>query len=197
MEETNQLLREILAELKKMNEKKEVARAKRASVQEGRFSEFWDRYPRAKTGKLAAEKAYEKALTITTHDNIMAGVDRYARKLKREPVETSLIPHASTWLNAGRYDDEDENERKAENKMAKAVQTNENIKAHDDEFEKTRKAMIEWTENKKRELGPEKVNELKIEAYRNNKEKIDALPSTGNQYLNMLIREKYACPFRV
>lgn len=196
MEETNQLLREILAELRKMNEKKEVSRAKRASVQGGRFLEFWDRYPRAKTGKLAAEKAYEKSITITTHDNIMSGVDRYARKLKREPVETSLIPHASTWLNAGRYDDEDENEKKAKNKIANAVRTQENLKSHD-ELDKKRLDMIEWTENKKKELGQEAVNTLKIEAYRNNKEKIDTIPSLGNQYLNMLIREKYDCPFCV
>ena len=96
MDETNALLREILQELKKLTAKQDATRAKRAAVQAGRFPEFWESYPRAKAGKLAAEKAYEKAVGVDNHDTIMAGVERFARELKKSPRDTSLIPHAAT-----------------------------------------------------------------------------------------------------
>ena len=66
------------------------------------FSEFWAKYPR-RVSKLAAMKAYEKALKLATHAEIMGGLELYLGHL---PRETQFIPHASTWLNAGRWMDE-------------------------------------------------------------------------------------------
>lgn len=66
------------------------------------FNAFWSRYPR-KVGKLAAMKAYEKALKMATHEQIMAGVELYRQHM---PSEMQYVPHASSWLNAGRWMDE-------------------------------------------------------------------------------------------
>lgn len=67
------------------------------------FDQFWAQYPR-KVGKLAGKKAFDKAMKLTTLENILQGV----ALLKRETAgkETTFIPHPATWLNDGRWDDE-------------------------------------------------------------------------------------------
>ena len=71
----------------------------------GGFGEFWARYPR-KVAKGAARKAYAKALKLTTHDEIMFGLSQQIEMF--EVKEKAFIPHASTWLNAERWEDEPE-----------------------------------------------------------------------------------------
>lgn len=71
------------------------------------FDAFWAAYPR-KEGKLAAKKAYAKALTLTTHERIL-----YAVKAYSERVNPNYIAHPTTWLNQGRWDDEPIIEAKA------------------------------------------------------------------------------------
>ena len=70
------------------------------------FDRFWEAYPN-KTGKLAAEKAYVRAIgNIGGHDPpavLLAGVER--AKVSREWSE-GYIPHPTTWLNQGRWEDE-------------------------------------------------------------------------------------------
>jgi hypothetical protein len=66
------------------------------------FDEFWAEYPRH-VGKLAAQRAYEKARKHATPDAILAGLLAFKRCL---PREERFIPHASTWLNGGRWMDE-------------------------------------------------------------------------------------------
>lgn len=66
------------------------------------FNSFYAAYPR-KVGKLDAMRAYAKARRIASHDEIMAGVENYKRHL---PDEARFIPHASTFLNQGRWMDE-------------------------------------------------------------------------------------------
>ena len=66
------------------------------------FGEFWKVYPR-KVEKIAAQKAFEKALQIVTADVIIDGARRYANDPNRVDAYTA---HPSTWLNAGRWDDE-------------------------------------------------------------------------------------------
>lgn len=66
------------------------------------FEAFWQRYPR-KVGKLAALKAYQKALTVAMPDEILAGLEEYRKHL---PDDVQFIAHASSWLNAGRWMDD-------------------------------------------------------------------------------------------
>ena len=68
------------------------------------FDTFWSDYPR-KVGRIAAEKAYAKAVkahgAVTIHDGL--------RRWKQAGLpDKQFTPHASTWLNQGRYlDDHD------------------------------------------------------------------------------------------
>jgi hypothetical protein len=65
------------------------------------FEEFWTHYPR-RVGKLAADRAYRTARKQATGEAIMAGL--LAARFARDP---QFIPHPSTWLNQGRWMDED------------------------------------------------------------------------------------------
>jgi DNA-binding transcriptional MocR family regulator len=67
------------------------------------FAEFWERYPR-RIGKAAARKAYEKALKVGTHDDIMFGLSQQMPSLASR--EQQYIPHPSTWLTQERWNDE-------------------------------------------------------------------------------------------
>lgn len=67
------------------------------------FEEFWANYPR-RVAKLAALKAFTKARRIATLEAIVAGVDRYVRS---KPAWQAWAYPAS-WLNAGRWLDEDD-----------------------------------------------------------------------------------------
>ena len=69
------------------------------------FDEFWQAYPR-KIGKGAARKAYARALRITDHDTIMGALSD--QRPAMEAKESKFIPHASTWLNQERWEDEPE-----------------------------------------------------------------------------------------
>jgi hypothetical protein len=64
------------------------------------FDAFWAAYPR-KTGKDGARRAYAKAVKRADHDEIMAGLLRYAF-----PADVHYQPHPATWLNDGRWQDE-------------------------------------------------------------------------------------------
>ena len=65
------------------------------------FEEFWDHYPR-RVGKLAAQRAYQRARKQASADAILAGVIRatFSREMR-------FVPHPATWLNQGRWMDED------------------------------------------------------------------------------------------
>lgn len=62
---------------------------------------FWAAYPR-KVGKLAAEKAYRKARTRATQEQLMTGLRAY---LEHKPSYADWC-HPQTWLNSGRWLDE-------------------------------------------------------------------------------------------
>lgn len=67
------------------------------------FEQFWKSYPR-RVGKGAARKAFEKALRLTSFDEIMSGLIRQlSYYASREP---QFIPHPTTWLNQERWSDE-------------------------------------------------------------------------------------------
>ncbi len=69
------------------------------------FEVFWQRYPRRKCKKAARDK-YEKALKIATHEEIMAGVERYRADIARKGTEEQFVAHAATWLHNERWEDE-------------------------------------------------------------------------------------------
>ena len=70
------------------------------------FDWFWAQYPR-KVGKLSARKAWDKALKHATADEIIAGATRFKDHWADEPkIRWQFIPHPTTWLNAGSWEDE-------------------------------------------------------------------------------------------
>ena len=83
------------------------------------FDEFWQAYPR-REGKQAAKKAFVKACEQVKPAVVVAGAVRFGTDPNLPPKQ--FIPHPTTWLNAGRWDDEPlpERELTPEEKTARA-----------------------------------------------------------------------------
>ena len=69
------------------------------------FTAFWAAYPR-KVGKQAAMKAFEKAMKLTTLDILLDALDRHKQSAQWIKDGGNFIPHAATWLNQQRWEDE-------------------------------------------------------------------------------------------
>lgn len=69
------------------------------------FDDFWSTYPR-KIGKGAARQSYSKALKKISPERIMIGLSQSMAHWAAEGTEKTFIPHASTWLNQERWEDE-------------------------------------------------------------------------------------------
>ncbi|WP_392750614.1 HNH endonuclease [Streptomyces sp. LN590] len=70
------------------------------------FDEFWSRYPR-KAGKSEAAKSWVKATKAGADpDLLLAALKAHADYHQAAKTEQQYIPHASTWLNQKRYEDE-------------------------------------------------------------------------------------------
>ncbi|GHB55905.1 hypothetical protein GCM10010331_49720 [Streptomyces xanthochromogenes] len=70
------------------------------------FDEFWTRYPR-KAGKSEAAKAWIKATQAGADpDALLAAVKAHADYHVAAKTEQQFIPHASTWLNQKRFEDD-------------------------------------------------------------------------------------------
>lgn len=67
-----------------------------------RFAEFWEVYPK-RVAKVAAQRAWAKALKRATAAEIIAGAVAYRDDRNRTSQFTA---HPATWLNGGRWDDE-------------------------------------------------------------------------------------------
>ena len=67
-----------------------------------KFQEFWDEYA-YKKARSRAECAYKKAITITSHEEIILGVKKY--KLNRGQNQ-KYWKHPATWLNDECWSDE-------------------------------------------------------------------------------------------
>lgn len=69
------------------------------------FAAFWAAYPK-RVGKDAAAKAFAKAMSRITEDDplsvILAGIERALPGWE----DAQFIPHPTTWLNQGRWEDE-------------------------------------------------------------------------------------------
>jgi hypothetical protein len=70
------------------------------------FDAFWSAYPR-KACKSEATKAWTKAMKAGADPNrILAAIKAHADYYRAAQTEQQFIPHASTWLNQARYEDE-------------------------------------------------------------------------------------------
>lgn len=67
------------------------------------FSQFWQNYPR-KVAKLPAENAWAK-LNLTQKAQALTALPKHV-DMWREAGDPRFIPHAASWLNAHRFDDE-------------------------------------------------------------------------------------------
>jgi uncharacterized protein YdaU (DUF1376 family) len=76
-----------------------AARQASLSVIKADFEKFWKAYPR-KVGRGGAEKAFEKAIKLTTLDVMLDGITGLNTN------DPKYIPHPATWLNQKRWMDE-------------------------------------------------------------------------------------------
>lgn len=74
------------------------------------FLAFWQAYPR-RIGKGAARAAFLKAEKIADPNYIVQAALTYARYVVDEGIEQQFIPHAATWLNGERWEDDLESEK--------------------------------------------------------------------------------------
>lgn len=75
-------------------------------LQERRFTEFWQAYPK-KVGKQAALKSWKRIKTTAElHDRIMKAIEAAKKTDQWQREAGRFIPNPSTWLNQGRWDDE-------------------------------------------------------------------------------------------
>jgi hypothetical protein len=71
------------------------------------FDQFWAEYPK-KAAKLDAARAFMRAVHGgTPPEALIEGAKRFAFLCRRERTERQYIPHPATWLNGGRWEDED------------------------------------------------------------------------------------------
>ena len=68
------------------------------------FDEFWMLYPR-KVAKASARKAWKK---LTEEQQLLAAksISNHCQYWKAKETALDYIPHASTWLNQERWEDE-------------------------------------------------------------------------------------------
>lgn len=79
-------------------------RASSALVLPDAFDEFWERYPR-KVGKKAARRAWER-LDHDSRQAAISTIDEHTKVWWNEGRSSATIPHAATWLNGERWEDE-------------------------------------------------------------------------------------------
>lgn len=70
------------------------------------FDVFWQAYPK-KVGKQAAQKSFAKAIKTVSLQTLLAAVERQKRSLQWSRDNGQYIPNPATWLNQGRWDDEE------------------------------------------------------------------------------------------
>jgi uncharacterized protein YdaU (DUF1376 family) len=72
------------------------------NIYNDQFEMFWKSYPK-KTAKESAKKAWIK---IKPNDELIAKITKAVKDQKLSEREQQFIPHAATWLNAKRWEDE-------------------------------------------------------------------------------------------
>jgi hypothetical protein len=67
------------------------------------FEQFWQHYPR-KIAKRAAQKAFYR-LTKQEQSDAIEAIEQHVAYWKLKGTEMDYVPHASTWINQGRWED--------------------------------------------------------------------------------------------
>jgi hypothetical protein len=73
--------------------------------EKGEFEQFWSCYPK-KVGKLEARKAFERAKSRPAIAVLVAAIHQALRSPSWTKEQGQFIPHPTTWLNQGRWDDQ-------------------------------------------------------------------------------------------
>ena len=68
------------------------------------FENFWLQYPR-KIGKLTAKRSWEK-LSLDNQQKALEAIVEHRKYWAAKGTDWEFIPHASTWLNQERFEDE-------------------------------------------------------------------------------------------
>jgi len=68
------------------------------------FNLFWAQYPR-KIGKLTAQRSWEK-LSQENQQKALEAIVEHRKYWVAKGTDWEFIPHASTWLNQERFEDE-------------------------------------------------------------------------------------------
>lgn len=68
------------------------------------FEQFWASYPR-KVGKLTAKRSWEK-LSQENQQKALEAIVEHRKYWVAKGTDWEFIPHASTWLNQERFEDE-------------------------------------------------------------------------------------------
>jgi hypothetical protein len=68
------------------------------------FEQFWQLYPR-KVGKLTAKRSWEK-LSQENKQKALEAIVEHRKFWVAKGTDWEFIPHASTWLNQERFEDE-------------------------------------------------------------------------------------------
>ena len=71
------------------------------------FERFWSAYPKSRrVGKQKAIKAFERALKITDINTMLDAIEKQKGSEQWRKNNGEFIPHPTTWLNRGGWDDE-------------------------------------------------------------------------------------------
>ena len=88
------------------NSTKPTNQSSEPPLQERRFAEFWEEYPK-KVGKKAAQTSWNKIKPDTElFERIISAVATAKRSEQWNKENGRYIPNPATWLNQGRWDDE-------------------------------------------------------------------------------------------
>jgi hypothetical protein len=68
------------------------------------FENFWSQYPK-KVGKLTARRSWEK-LSQENQQKALEAIVEHRKYWVAKGTDWEFIPHASTWLNQERFEDE-------------------------------------------------------------------------------------------
>ena len=69
-----------------------------------KFENFWLQYPK-KVGKLTAKRSWEK-LSQENQQKALEAIVEHRKYWSAKGTDWEFIPHASTWLNQERFEDE-------------------------------------------------------------------------------------------
>ena len=89
-----------------------------AALEDEFFAKFWEFYPR-KVDKLAARKAYTKAVKVAGFEAVHDGARRLAEDPNLPPKQ--FVPYPASWLNAGGWTNEPYPERERTKEELEAI----------------------------------------------------------------------------